>query len=346
MTIEEPLLSLVIPILNEQDSMRTLLDRVGSLLDQLRAPAEVVFVDDHSNDGSPSMLREAVCLDPRFRYLRLSRNSGSHVAILAGIELARGRCVVFLAADLQDPPELIPQMLDLWRKGNHVVWAVRERREGISLSEKIFARAFYWLMNHFSEVSLPPQGADFALLDRRVIVALLASAGADPSIGADIASLGFRQAQLPYVKAARRFGRSKWNLRRRLRAVADAFVGHSFAPVRSMSYAGMLMATVGFFYAAVIVALRLTVGKAVEGWASLMVVTLVLGGTQMTMLGVLGEYLIRTLREARGRPRYFVEEYVTPEFELPAHTSDQAQGFPAQHRLSPTQTDEAGYHHS
>jgi glycosyltransferase involved in cell wall biosynthesis len=309
-TDEHPsnLLSLVLPVYNEEPGIAALLLRLQALRQSSQVPIEVIFVDDHSDDNTPGLLREACRANVGYRYLRLARNSGSHVAILAGLEHARGECAVFLASDLQDPPELVPQMLQMWLKGNHVVWAVRERREGISFGERLFSRLYCRLMNRFSEVSFPPQGADFALLDRRVISALLASAGADPSLVHDIAALGFRRAEVPYVKVARRFGRSKWNLRMKLKAFADAFVGHSFAPIRFMSYAGMLMAAIGFLYALAVVALRLAVGTPVEGWTSLMVVVLILGGMQMTMLGVLGEYLTRTLREARRRPRYIVEE--------------------------------------
>jgi polyisoprenyl-phosphate glycosyltransferase len=304
-------LSIILPVYNEEAGLADLLAALERFAADNRDVAmEVLFVDDHSIDRTPTILKQECRANPRYRYLRLSRNCGSHIAILAGLENARGACAVFLASDLQDPPALIPKMLRLWREGHQVVWAVRNRREGVSRRERAFARMFYWLLNRLSEVSFPPQGADFALLDRKVVSALLASAGSDPSLGADIASLGFRQAQVPYVKAARQFGRSKWNLRKRLKAFADAFVGHSFAPIRFMSYAGLLMALIGFIYALAVIALRLTFAVPVEGWASLMVVTLIAGGMQMTMLGILGEYLTRTLREARGRPRHIVEEYL------------------------------------
>lgn len=304
------LLSLVLPVYNEESGIAALLLRLQALRQSGAVPIEVIFVDDHSQDNTPAILREACRTNANYRYLRLARNSGSHTAILAGLSQARGECAVFLAADLQDPPELVPEMLRLWHQGNHVVWAVREKREGIPLMEQLLSRMFYWLMNRFSDVRYPPQGADFAMLDRRVVSALLASVGSDVSLGADISALGFRCAEVPYVKAIRQFGRSKWNLRMKLKAFADAFVGHSYAPIRFMSYSGILMGAMGFLYAWVVVALRLTLHTPVEGWASLMVITLLLGGMQMTMLGVLGEYLIRALREARRRPHYIVEDYM------------------------------------
>ncbi len=301
-------LSIVLPVFNEAPGIPALLERLQALLRLMPSTqTEVVFVDDHSTDESPTLLRQACAEDGRLRFLRLARNRGSHVAIMAGLKCARGNCAVFMASDLQDPPELMPQLLNLWLKGFHVVWAVRERREGVPMREKFLSKSFYFLLNRFGQVSFPPQGADFALLDRKVVDALLQSAGANPSLGGAIATLGFNQTQISYVKEARRFGRSKWNLSKRLQAFADAFVAFSFLPLRLMSYTGITMALLGFIYACVIVVVRLVSKSPIEGWTSLMVVVLVLGGIQMTMLGVVGEYLWRTLEEARKRPLYFLE---------------------------------------
>ncbi len=304
----KPVVSIVLPVHNEAKSLPAMLERLRSLLDSdWGKGAEILFIDDHSSDNSPAILASACGTQPRCRYLRLAKNSGSHVAILAGLEHAQGDCAVFLASDLQDPPELIPRMLELWRAGNHVVWAVRERRDGISWAENFFARTFYFLLIKLARVDLPPQGSDFALLDRAVIDALLQSVGAEPSLGGEIARLGFCQTQIPYIKERRQFGRSSWTLGRKLKAFADAFVAFSYVPLRAMSYLGILCSLLGFVYALLIVVLWLFCARAGQGWPSLMVVILLLGGMQMTMLGVLGEYLWRTLGEARRRPRYFLE---------------------------------------
>ncbi len=314
-TAERPTLSIVIPVFNEGENLPALFERLDRVLEGLRGvPAEVVFVDDHSTDPSPALLREACRHDPRLRYLRLSSNSGSHVAILAGLEHASGECAVFMASDLQDPPELIPKMLDLWRQGNHIVWAVREERQGVPWHSRLFAHAFYRLFNRLAHVTLPPQGSDFALVDRALIGALRRSASATLFLMGEIARLGFRQAQLPYTKESRRFGRSKWSLGRKLRTFADAFVAFSYFPLRVMSYVGILCSLAGFLAAVVFVFqwLFAPAGALIRGqyagWTSTIVVVLVLGGIQMTMLGVLGEYLWRTLEEARRRPPYFVED--------------------------------------
>jgi polyisoprenyl-phosphate glycosyltransferase len=301
-------LSIVIPVYNEGDGLLLLADRLRGFLSGLAESTETIFVDDHSTDHSPNVLQSICAGNPAFRWIRLSRNSGSHVAILAGLEQASGRCAVFMAADLQDPPELIAQMLDVWRQGNNTVWAVRAERQGVGLVDRLFARAYYWLMNHFADVTFPPDGADFALIDRSVISALLDSVGANTSVLGEIATLGFRQANVLYTKEERKHGTTKWSLRKKLKLFADSFVSFSYAPIRGMSYLGMLSSVVGVLGATYILVLHLVVGHPVQGWASLMVVVLALGGMQMLMLGVLGEYLWRTLDESRRRPRYFLEE--------------------------------------
>ena len=228
---------------------------------------------------------------------------------------------MFLAADLQDPPELILQMLDLWRTGHRVVWAVRGEREGVTKADLFLSNAFYRLLNILGEVNLPPRGSDFALLDRKVVDALLQSAGSNPSIGGEIARLGFSSAQVTYTKEKRAAGGSKWTFKRKLKAFADAFVSFSYAPLRAMSYLGMLFSMLGFGYAVLVIFVRLMTRTPVQGWASLIVVVLVLGGVQMMMLGILGEYLWRTLEAARQRPNYFLEE--TSEIDSGAETKPQ-----------------------
>lgn len=304
-----PELSIVIPVFNEEAAIPSLVARLRAIMDRLSPlEIEVILMDDHSTDRTPEMLREVSRRDPAFRYARLAKNSGSHVATLAGLGEARGQSAVFLAADLQDPPELIPRMLELWRDGHHVVWAVREERLGVSKVDIFLSNGFYRLLNLMGEVNLPPRGSDFALLDRKVIEALLKSTGSHPSVIGEIARLGFSQAQISYTKEQRIAGVTKWTLGRKLKAFADAFVLFSYAPLRIMSYLGMLCSLSGFAYALLVIILRLIRSTPVQGWSSLMVVVLVLGGMQMMMLGVLGEYLWRTFEAARQRPVYFLEE--------------------------------------
>ncbi len=319
--MHDPELSIVIPVFNEEAVLPALRDRLCSFVERLTPfVTEIILVDDHSSDRSPELLKQFCLENPIFRYARLARNSGSHVATLAGLRQARGKCAVFLSADLQDPPELILQMLDLWRRGHHIVWAVRQERQGVSSFDVFLSNTFYRLLNLLGEVNLPPRGSDFALLDRRALDALLESAGSDLSLGGEIARLGFSAEQIRYTKERRAAGTSKWTLKRKLKAVADAFVSFSYAPLRAMSFLGIACSLLGFAYALLVIVVRLMTRTPVQGWASLIVVVLVLGGLQMMMLGVLGEYLWRTLEAARHRPIYFLEETSESDSSIGAQT--------------------------
>ena len=309
--------SVVIPVYNEEQGVPALIERLRDIAAKINdVTFEFLLIDDHSEDATPDLLKRATADAPEFRYIRLASNCGSHVAILVGLEHATGDCAVYLAADLQDPPELIPRLLERWRAGNHIVWAVRMERQGIHWLERSAAGVYYWLLHHVGNVRMPPRGSDFALLDRKVIDALLASVGANASLGGEIVRLGFHQDQVPYVKEARRHGISKWTIERKLRAFADAFVSFSYFPLRFMSYLGLGCSVLGFLYAAFIIVMRLLADQPIAGYASIMVAVLVLGGVQMTMLGVLGEYLWRTLEAARRRPRYFIEDSLNLDAEV------------------------------
>jgi dolichol-phosphate mannosyltransferase len=306
--MEPKLLSIVMPVFNEEEGLPSLFEHLDRFLSSLREiKVETIFVDDCSTDGSPDILQNYCNTGSSKYFVRLSRNSGSHIAIIAGLSQAHGDCAVFMASDLQDPPELIIEMLAKWDAGSNVVWAVRRHREGVSNREVFFSNTFYWLLNNFSSARFPPKGADFALLDRTVIDALLLSTSANPSLGIDIATLGFTQGQIEYVKKSRRFGKSSWNLSRKLKAFADAFVSSTFLPLRLMSYLGLMCSGAGFIYALVVIFYKLVSKTNEIGWPSLMVAILVLGGIQMTMLGVIGEYLWRTLEAARKAPLFYLE---------------------------------------
>lgn len=224
-----------------------------------------------------------------------------------GLQHARGDCSVVMAADLQDPPEILPALLDQWKSGAHVVWAVRSHREGEKASTIGFARVYYYLMRRVVGLSgIPPTGAGFFLFDRRVVDALRQFKEINVSIMALVTWMGFRQSGIAYDKKARLHGRSGWTLEKKLKLVADSVTSFTYLPIRLMSYVGFLVALAGFAYAGVVVLNSLT-GKPAEGWSSLMVVVLVVGGVQMLMMGVLGEYLWRALDESRQRPRYLIE---------------------------------------
>jgi dolichol-phosphate mannosyltransferase len=306
--MSDPVLSVVLPCYREALNVPLLVPRLRALCEGLPVASEVIFVDDHSDDNTWACLAQACEGEASWRAVRLASNGGSHAAVLAGLGEARGLCAVFLASDLQDPPELIPKMLRLWAEGHHVVWATRARREGVSWGDRAGSAVYHGLVQALSPFEPPPSGSDFALVDRRVIEALLASPGARPNILTEIARMGLRRAEVPYVKEARRLGRSGWTFGKKVALLLDTLISFSHAPLRLMSYIGLGSSGLGFFYAVWIVADYVRLGNPVQGWSSLMIAVLVLGGVQLTMLGVLGEYLWRALGEARRRPPYLVQE--------------------------------------
>lgn len=302
-------ISIVTAFYNEAANLPRFRERVTNLAATIDGECEFILVDDHSTDESPRMAKEWALVDSRVRYLRLSRNSGSHIALSAGIQETRGDCAVLLATDLQDPPETVPTLIQRWMEGSDVVWAVRAAREGEKFSTKALANLYYWLMRRCALPEMPSRGADFLLMDRKVIDAYNAVGEKNTSLLGMVLWMGFRQTFVPYVKQARAGGKSKWTLAKKLKLFVDSIVSFSYVPIRAMSLFGVAMATAGFLYAAFVVAGRL--GGWVDtgtGFAALMTVILIGQGVIMTMLGMLGEYLWRTYDEARGRPRYIIEE--------------------------------------
>jgi len=311
MSEETQTLSIVVAAFNEEGNLPLLYGRVRAVdWAALRLKPEFVFVDDHSRDRTPEILADLAAKDPLVKVLRFSKNFGSHKAFTAGLEHCSGDAAVILAADLQDPPESIPELVEKWRSGAKVVWAVRARREGESAATKVLSRLYYFLMRRFSDVPPPVQGADFLLVDRRVIDEIRAAPEKHTSLLSLIQWMGFDQAEVAYTKGARHSGRSNWTLRKKIKLAVDSFVSFSYAPVRLASACGLLFAFSGFLYAAVIAIRAITVDVPVQGWSSLMCVLLIVSGVQLVMLGILGEYLWRTFDEARGRPRYIVEKRI------------------------------------
>lgn len=305
---EGPRLSVVTPAYNEAESLPHLYERLRTVLNATGEDWEWIVVDDHSSDGTRPLLANLVRDDPRVKAVRLSRNFGSHIAIACGLQRAGGDCVTVLAADLQDPPEEIPRLLKGWRDGHHIVWAVRARREGETWLRRSLARLYYALMRRTSALEqFSATGADFFLIDRRVVEALNRFSERHVSILALITWMGFRQISLSYDKQERCYGRSRWTLKKQIKLLLDTVTSFTYFPIRLMSYLGLATSFLGFCYAGIVVLNRMR-GVPIEGWTSLMVVLLVLGGLQMLMLGVLGEYLWRALDDVRGRPRYLVEE--------------------------------------
>lgn len=302
-----PLVSVVTPAYNEADNLPVLYERLSQVLNALDVDWEWIVVDDHSDDETFAAVAGIVRHDPRVHAIRLARNFGSQTAETCGLHHAKGDCAVIMAADLQDPPETLPSLLAEWQRGAQVVWAGRARREGEKAWNIGFARLYYFVMRRFVGLkAMPAAGADFFLLDRRVLDAFLQFNESNVSILALIAWMGFHQVTITYDKQARLYGRSGWSLEKKLKLVLDSVTSFTYFPMRVMSYLGFVVALCGFFYASLVIISAFS-GRAPEGWSSLMVVILVVSGLQMLMMGVLGEYLWRALDESRRRPRYLIE---------------------------------------
>lgn len=302
-----PLLSVVVPAFDEEANLPVLYDRLAGVLDQAEIAWELIIVDDHSADRTFEIACNLSRRDRRVRTCRLARNCGSHVAILCGMTKTTGETAAIMAADLQDPPEVLLALVDRWRSGAQVVWAVRGQRLGISWHERFTSQLFHSLMSRLlRRPDLPAEGADFFLIDRTVVTALNQVGEANSNVYALVQWMGFRQDSLVYDKQPRLHGNSGWTLRKKIKLLIDSVTSFSYAPIRAMSWTGVCIALLGFLYA-IWVIINWLIGNPSEGWSSLTIIVLVVGGIQMCMLGVLGEYIWRTLDEARRRPLYLIE---------------------------------------
>lgn len=302
------MLSVITPAFNEAENLPVLHERLSAALGAAGMEWEWIVVDDHSADRTFGVLQEIASRDPRVRALRLTRNLGSHTAIRCGLDEARGSCAVVMACDLQDPPAVLVELLAAWKTGAKVVWAVRRKREGETQVNLGFSGFYYFLMRRFVGLrELPPTGADFFLIDRTVISALGQFRESNLNLFALIAWMGFPEVSIPYDKQPRLHGRSGWSLGKKVKMVIDSVASFSFLPIRLISGFGFLCA-LGGVAAAGTMLVRGCLGRGwPEGWASLLAVVLVVGGTQILMMGILGEYLWRALEETRQRPRYLIE---------------------------------------
>jgi glycosyltransferase involved in cell wall biosynthesis len=306
------LISIIVPVYHNARSLPELLQRFQALADRYPADGfEFVFVDDGSKDNSFAVLGDLARGDARVRVVKLVRNFGSNAALLAGLEAARGEVMAAIAADLQDPPELIGDMLAHWRQGHKVVLAERASRDDPWLT-RVLANTFYALFRRLALPTMPAHGFDFFVIDRQVRELVLQLSERNTYLMGMLLWLGFAPAVLRYHRRARdaRFGVSMWTLSRKLAYFADAFVAFSYAPLRLATLSGLLLAVAGFCYAGVVIVGKLCGWMAPDGWTSLMVVLLLVSGVQLGMLGIVGEYLWRNLEETRRRPRYLVEREV------------------------------------
>ena len=302
-----PRITVLIPAFNEAPNLVALYGRLSAVAAGLRGNEfEFLFVDDGSTDATPEILAELYARDARVKALQFSRNFGSHAACLAGLMESTGDIIVFLSADLQDPPELLPEMLERIAAGFDVVMAVRRQRHDKWLAVRL-ANTYHRLMRRYAIPTWPARGADFFMITRAVGETVIRWRQKNTSIFAQLLWVGFRQTSILYNREQRQYGRSKWTLARKVKLLIDSFVSFSFFPLRVISYAGILFSGLGLGYALFIILKKSVYGVPVQGWASLMVVLLVVSGFQLLMLGVIGEYLWRIADEVRGAPAFVIQ---------------------------------------
>jgi dolichol-phosphate mannosyltransferase len=307
--LRKMLISVIVPCYNEEqvivETNRQLIATLAALDD---LDFEIVYIDDGSSDKTVDLLRAIQGADKRTRVVRLARNFGHQLAVSAGLEHAAGDAVVIIDADLQDPPEVIPEMVARWRDGYHVVYGMRTDRPGETAFKLWTAKLFYRFINRLSKVQIPLDVGDFRLLDRRVVDVLLSMPERDRFLRGMVSWIGFRQVAVMYRRAERRAGQSKYPLFKMLQFAMDGVLSFSLTPLRLALWVGFLsigMAFAGILYALII---RLYTNDWVRGWTSIFTAVLFIGGAQLVTLGIIGEYIGRIYAEVKRRPLYVVEE--------------------------------------
>lgn len=303
--------SIVVPVYNEEAVLPVLIRRLSLLLDRLAGRAEAIFVDDGSNDSSSVVLQALARSDLRFRYIGLSRNFGHQVAITAGMDAAQGQAIVVMDADLQDPPEIVEQLIEKWQDGNDVVYARRLSRAGESPFKRGTAHLFYRLLGHLTSINIPADVGDFRLIDRKVLDALRQMPERDRFVRGMIAWLGFRQAEVTFHRLERAAGETKYSFFKMARLASSAALGFSDAPLRLAIWCGLIVSGLALFYGAWVLLLWFSNDPhLVAGWSSTIVIVSLLCGMNMLMTGIVGLYVGRIHAEAKHRPLYVVRSRI------------------------------------
>jgi len=303
----DPLLSLVVPVFNEAESIGLFLDAVEPCLDGAGLRFEIVFVNDGSRDGTLAQLLDRSARDRRIKVVNLSRNFGKEAALTAGIDHARGDMLIPMDIDLQDPPGLFKPFIERWREGYDIVYGVRSTRDADTAAKRVSASWFYWAFNSMSPVRIPANVGDFRLVDRRAVEVLRRLPERNRFMKGLFAWVGFNAVGVPYARPARAAGASKFNLWRLWNFALDGVVSFSTVPLRASFYGGVAIAIVAVLYALFILGRVLLFGIDTPGYASLLVVVLLMGAIQLVSIGIIGEYLGRLFLEVKGRPIYVVE---------------------------------------
>jgi dolichol-phosphate mannosyltransferase len=317
--------SVVAPVFNESATLPEFYRRVREAMDSLKESWELVLIDDGSKDNSAEIMHKLARQDPRVRPVIFARNFGHQLAVTAGLDFSRGQAVTIIDSDLQDPPELIPEMIKRWKEGYQVVYAQRTEREGETWFKLFTASLFYRLIYRITDVDIPLDTGDFRLLDRKVVDVMNKMREQHRFLRGMSVWVGFNQTGVPYKRAARYAGQTKYPLKKMLKFASDAITGFSYLPLQLATYIGFFSAGISILAIPIVIYLRLTGSQAFFGQATTLIAVLFLGGVQLISLGILGEYIGRLYDEARQRPLYIVREAPPDDFDEQAQSTSSNQ---------------------
>lgn len=302
------LLSVVVPLFNEQDNLPELYRRLAAVLDALGCPAELIFVDDASCDRTPAIVRELASKDARIKLLSFSRNFGHQVAVTAGLNFASGTVAVVMDGDLQDPPELLPQLLEKWREGYQVVYARRVSRTRESLSKQLFAFVYYRVLQRLAEVQIPVDTGDFCLMDRQVVDLLNTMPERNRYLRGLRSWVGFAQTEVPFERPPRLAGVAKYNFAKSFALALDGLVSFSRLPLRLATWMGFFTGLLAFVMVGLVIYWRFFTRSPLNGFGALAAAVFFIGAVQLVTVGILGEYVGRIYEEIKNRPLYILKE--------------------------------------
>ena len=324
---DSTLLSVVVPLYNEDDVLREFHRRLVGVLDKMSCLSEVIYINDGSTDASLDVLNELQTRDDRIAVISLSRNFGKEIAVTAGLDYAHGDAAVIIDADLQDPPELILSLVERWKEGNDVVYAIRRERRGETWIKRATADMFYRVMENIAETPIPRNAGDFRLMDKRCIAALSTCRERRRFMKGLFAWVGFKQVAVTYDRDPRFAGTTKWNYWRLWNFAIEGITSFTIAPLKLATYFGLLTALASLAYGTFIICRTALLGRDVPGYASIMAVILFLAGAQLIAIGVIGEYVGRIFVESKSRPLYLVDTCIpSRKIGKPVEISNQMRG--------------------
>ena len=302
--------SIVVPVYNEEEVARESYKRLKNVMDSTGEAYELIFVNDGSRDKTEEIITDICAEDPNVRLINFSRNFGHQTAITAGMDNSSGQAIVVIDADLQDPPEVILEMIEKWKEGYDVVYGQRAKRKGETVFKKLTAKMFYRFLRSMTSVDIPVDTGDFRLIDRKVCDVMSSLTEKNRYVRGLVSWVGFRQTAVTYVREERFAGETKYPLKKMLKFAMDAITTFSYKPLKLSIYIGFIVALASFLYLLVVLYLRLFTDAAVAGWASTLAVSLIFNGVTLMMLGIIGEYIGRIYDEVKNRPLYIIREKI------------------------------------